>query len=594
MYYLSKVLLSKEDFNREPMQILNSQQKRNLWNVFALIFIITASTFILTRYYSDSISHHEPVGYDGDSLAVLSHIKACQEGGMKPLFIPVRIARLNAPDEALWSDVPISKIVYWIPSLMSRYTDLFTASTLFVILSLCGAGAAFYFTAIILGCRPIPSATMGLLYALLPYGFVRNIEHLALTLYFVVPIYILCVLRIWGPAGVFRSNRELLWLGIAVFLSSLFNPYYWAMFLVLMGIVWLGHLANRSWRGVWISSAFGAAAVVGFLIQNADTFYFRHLMGFNATAISRDLWWMTKFGLYLPDILLPPTDRWTLIEKVSAQNYYTKIPIPLQGESQTAYIGIIAGIGLIILLLSGFISASADRKRDQSPLFWTSLIIFCFAVAGGVNYLLGAFGFQMLRAGNRYSIFLAACGLLYCADLISRISVKRPWVLGFCAILLPVGLWDQIPKVPEWLQQKKNEGLERFCMDRDFFPIIEKEFPMGASIFELPVHPYPEHGPVNLMDDYEHFRPYLHTKFMKFSYGTVKGREQGWWQQKLDLTNPSQFIDTLQEKNFSGVLINRRAYQDKGDKQVAELIGSGAKKILENQDFIVLSLPARK
>ena len=108
---------------------------------------------------------------------------------MKPLFQPVKIARLNAPYEAWWSDAPISKCVYWLPSRLSRFYGTFDASTWFVGIALCGAGITFYFSALALGGARIPSAAMGVLFALLPYGFVRNIEHLTLTLYFVVPVY---------------------------------------------------------------------------------------------------------------------------------------------------------------------------------------------------------------------------------------------------------------------------------------------------------------------------------------------------------------------------------------------------------------------
>jgi len=334
----------------------------------------------------------------------------------------------------------------------------------------------------------------------------------------------------------------------------------------------------------------GFSACLGFVLQNFDTFYFRWVEGANKVVISRDLWWMTKFGLYLPDLVLPPTHRWEAFQQLAGSDYHWKIPIQLQGESQTAYIGIVAALGLGILMVGGLIRASAGRKSPQSSLFWVALVIFCFAVVGGANYLLGALGFQMLRATNRYSIYLAAIGLLYGVILLSRLADKKILLAGICCIIVPVGLWDQVPKVPEWLRNQRSEAMDRFHMDSEFFPLMEKSFSAGASVFELPVMPFPENGPINNMGDYEHFRPYLHTKAMKFSYGTVKGRQHGLWQQELTIDKPADLLAVLRNKNFDAILINRRAYLDGGAKLEADLESCGVSKLMENKDFFILSL----
>lgn len=556
----------------------------------SVLLIILTTSVVFLSVNRDKVTHHEPLGYDGDSLAVLAHIKASEDGGMMPLFSPVRIKRLNAPYEGLWSDVPISKLVYWLPSILAGSCGVFSASTWFVASALCVAGIAFYFSALALGAHPIPSAVLGVLFALLPFGFVRNLEHLSLTLYFVVPLYIACAARLWGSAGEKRSSKEILLMGLVVFICALFNPYYWAMFLVLIGFVGIGHLANRNCVGISASVALGVAACMGFLIQNADTFYFHWIKGANPIAISRDLWWMVKFGLYLPDLLLPTTHRLECFQHLAGKEYHWKIPVQIQGESQTAYVGIIAAVSLVMLVTRGFVSASANRTKSQSHLFWFALVVFCFAVVGGANYLLGAMGFQMLRGTNRYSIFLAALGLFYLSILLTRISQKQTVLLGISALLLPLGLWDQIPKIPEWIQAERDQAMERFRMDCDFFPLMEGLFPHGASVFELPVHPYPEHGPVNAMGDYEHFRPYLHTKEMRFSYGTVKGREPWSWQMALDPEKTPEFMNVLKGKGFSAILINRRAYQDGGIRLKGDLEKCGARSMIENKDFFVLSL----
>ena len=148
---------------------------------------VICSVFFI--FYKDALEDNLPLGYEGDSLAVLASIKAADEGGVRP-FAPIKIARLNAPEEAWWSDVPISELVFWLPSILCPWLGLIQASSCFVCIALSLAGLAFYCSAVLIGVHPLPSATLAILYGLLPYAFVRNLEHVMLTLYFVVPLFI--------------------------------------------------------------------------------------------------------------------------------------------------------------------------------------------------------------------------------------------------------------------------------------------------------------------------------------------------------------------------------------------------------------------
>jgi len=551
---------------------------------------VICSVFFI--FYKDALEDNLPLGYEGDTLAVLASIKAAEEGGVRP-FAPIKIARLNAPEEAWWSDVPISEFVFWLPSILCPWLGLIQASSCFVCIAICLAGLAFYCSAVLIGVHPLPSATLAILYGLLPYAFVRNLEHVMLTLYFVVPLFILCAARLWGEDGSKRSLKEVGILGLVALLCSLFNPYYWAMFLILLAFVGIGQLAKFSVKGILFCLFVGVAACLGFILQNIDTFYFRFTEGANPSAVSRDLWWMIKFGLYLPDLLLPSTHRYGLLEFFGGKDYHWKIPPQIQGESQTAYIGILAACGLVLLVVVGFIRASAQSKKQQHFLFWFSLIVFIFSVVGGLNYLLGAFGFQMLRASNRYSIFLATFGLFYFGLLLSRMK-SWPLLLGVCFILLPLGIWDQIPEVPDWQKNQRQNAIERFRLDREFFPEMERRLPDGAMVFQFPVHAFPEMGPVHEMGDYEHFRPYLHTKNLRFSYGTVKGRTGSDWQAKLDDNKPLEVTTVLVAKGFGHVLINRRAYADQGEGLKKRLEGVGMREIMQNKDFFILEIGAGK
>ena len=553
------------------------------------ILLAASITVVFIRFYSNHFRENSPLGYDGDSLYILGNLRASYEGGIQPLW-PILVQRLNSPSAAEWSDFPMSEYVFWLPSFLVPWFGVFGAANLFALLSLISAGLAFYFVACAMGSARVLACILGILFALLPYGFVRNIEHLMLTIYFVVPVFIYCAWRLWGQDGAKLSRREVVWLCVLALGCSLFMPYYWAMFLVLLAFVAMGHLANLSLKGVAFCAVVGLAACIGFVLQNVDTFLFRLQEGANPEAFGRSLWWMVKFGLYLPDMLLPKFHMYLPWEQLAGKHYHWKIPEQIQGESQTAYIGIIAVLGLGILMIRGLARASAGKMSDQPALFWFAIVVFCFAVVGGVNYLLGAFGFQFLRASNRYSLFLAAIGLFYLALLLTRLKSKPVLLAIICAAILPIGIYDQIPKIPDWLRSQREQATERFLLDKEFFPEMERRLPDGGMVFQFPVHGFPENGPVHEMGDYEHFRPYLHTKNLRFSYGTVKGRKGSDWQAKLDDNKPLEVTTELVAKGFGHVLINRRAYADQGEGLKNRLEGAGMREIMQNKDFFILEI----
>jgi phosphoglycerol transferase len=131
-------------------------------------------------------------------------------------------------------------------------------------------------------------------------------------------------------------------------------------------------------------------------------------------------------------------------------------------------------------------------------------------------------------------------------------------------------------------------------LDKEFFPEMERRLPDGAMVFQFPVHGFPENGPVHEMGDYEHFRPYLHTKNLRFSYGTVKGRKGSDWQAKLDDNKPLEVTTELVAKGFGHVLINRRAYVDQGVGLKNRLEGVGMREIMQNRDFFILEIAGGK
>jgi hypothetical protein len=249
----------------------------------------------------------------------------------------------------------------------------------------------------------------------------------------------------------------------------------------------------------------------------------------------------------------------------------------------------VAGGGLILLLVSGVTWISARKFEKVSPYFWLCSALILFSLVGGVNYVLGACGFQLLRATDRASIMLACFALYFVFEQLTLWLPSR--ILTWVALLIiPFGIWDQVPKYPNWEEQSHRKSWNDFEKDRIFFPKLEAMLPKGAMIFELPVKDFPEAGTILEMGDYEHFRPILHSEKLRISYGTVKGRGDTEWQKECAGKGPAEMVEDLKKKGFEAILINRKAYEDRGELLRGQMDRIFIQPIMENDDFLVYRL----
>jgi hypothetical protein len=571
---------------------------KNYWNLakkdglqILLIILVISSVFLW--FYWGSIRGGVPVAYKGDAIGVLERIRHYAQGE-GDFIVSREISRLNAPEQGNWSDYPTDKLPYAIGGFFARFLGVAQGSTANLLLFQVLAGVMFYCCGRPLGMERAQLIAGGILFGLAPFAFIRNINHLSLSAYWHLPVMVLTLMWLWGEPSVSLSRKVGLLLGCGCgFLSGQLNAYYLGIFLVLLTMVLPGGISSRGREALIAYIAILISCISGFLAANADTFIRAATHGWNHAAVSRDLWWMTKFGLFLPDLLIPRDHFLPRIQQEAWKFYYLHVPSELSGESQTAYVGAIAVIGLLVMTVGSVIQISMRAAGRVSPFFWLAVSILLFALPGGVNYLLGACGIQLLRGTNRYSILLACVALYYLCSF--RLPQRCPrWLVP--TLLIPVtmlGIIDQIPQLPSWEKNEIQEGSRAYSADSHFFPELEKMLPKGAMVFDLPVKDYPESGPVYKMDDYEHLRPLLHTTSLRFSYGTVKGRGDVEWQKVVSGKIPADFVRELQGRNFAAVLVNRRAYEDQGEIWKRKMEAVGCILLAKDDDFFVFSVPRK-
>ncbi|MBV8801995.1 MAG: hypothetical protein JO131_03335 [Gammaproteobacteria bacterium] len=99
--------------------------------------------------------------------------------------------------------------------------------------------------------------------------------------------------------------------------------------------------------------------------------------------------------------------------------------------------------------------------------------------------------------------------------------------------------------------------------------------PEGSLIFQLPYVPFPENPPIELMKDYDQFRPYLHSHHLLWSYGALKGRPVASWIERLSSLPIPEMLKHISYAGYTGLYVNLNGYPDHGmaiTKQITTIL----------------------
>jgi phosphoglycerol transferase len=195
--------------------------------------------------------------------------------------------------------------------------------------------------------------------------------------------------------------------------------------------------------------------------------------------------------------------------------------------------------------------------RDLSLLNLAAVLL---GTVGGIGSLIAIGISPMIRGYNRISVFVAFLAFLAVFRALDRLHAfwRKPrlaWVMA--AGLLAVGLYDQTTAafVPDY---DKTGSL--FRSDAEYVGQIEQQLPQGAMVFQLPYAPFPEGPNVGKMGGYEHFRGYLHSTFLRWSHGSMRGGEGDRWLRDVAAQAVPDIVDTVARAGFAGIWVDRRGY----------------------------------
>jgi phosphoglycerol transferase len=400
------------------------------------------------------------------------------------------------------------------------------------------------------------------LFALLPYHFLRGEDHLFLAAYWAVPLGCFLVLSVLSDSPLvtpLRSRKTLAILAACVVIGSA-AVYYAAFTLVLLAVAGvLSALARRSARPLVTTGVLGAAIVAALVVNFAPAVVDRLREGSNPE-VERFAFETEVFSLRPLQLVLPVRDHRLGFMADLRERYENQIGTT---EASFAALGIVGAFGLVFLVGTLLLAGVRTGAPRGDPLLRyaavSAFVALLFAMTGGlapaVSYLVS----PQLHAWNRLSVFIGFFALLAVALLLGRLRGQAAWAVA--AVLVVVGALDQTTRA---MTPRYTDVEREWQSDRAWAEDVDAALPERAAILELPYVAFPSAPPVERMVDYDHVRPYLHSDDLRWSYGAMKGRSEDVGD---DVDTPTEAA----ELGFAAVMVDRFGYADNGAAVEADL-----------------------
>jgi hypothetical protein len=225
--------------------------------------------------------------------------------------------------------------------------------------------------------------------------------------------------------------------------------------------------------------------------------------------------------------------------------------------------------------------------RGASRLTLAALLL---ATVGGFGTLFNLSVSPDIRAYNRISPFIAFFSLFAVVVTIDRLLTSQRARITAAAAILVIGISDQ-GQATRIINQRYADIAAELARLEAAVEALERALPAGAMVLQLPFRPYMNESDFGRMKQYEHFKPYLVSRHLRFSYPALSN-EQVRWQEAAARLNVQTLVSRLSAQGFSAVLIDRYGYEDQGNgvtTALLRLVGN-TRVILKTDRFVAADI----
>jgi len=520
-----------------------------------------------------------PTRYDYDAHLVLGMMKLVQQGDIG-IFTHIYTNSLGAPFKGQLNDFPqAERALIWLAGKLSILTGLMPASNIMLLLSCIIAAVSFYCALRLWRVSRTPSWLFAITYAFLPHSS-RSIQHIGIIFTGLLPLQLYVIWYIATAQKLSWHSRRFKLALIVSLLSGALNIYWVFLFLQL----YLGALLIRITKRAQDLTKALIPSTLTFLVAGsflASFVIYKSHYGNNPMALVRSYGDIEQWALKPIDLLIPTNSSTLPFLGDIISRYHDGGGIKI-GENFGSYVGLIAILGFLFLIIK---SARQITKKPLPLPLLTALWIIAYSSFGGIHSAFSlVFNFYDIRGTNRYSTAIATIGFMYFVFIIYKLTQK--WhpsmkVLALGAVAT-CGLLEQsrnayhTPSPPPALYEVDDYVKE----DKALTSRLEGELDENSMIYILPATDFPEPfwGRGSYKGSFHHYqamRPFLYSRKLRYSYGSNKGRQGADWQLDVQELPAGEMAAKLESYGFSGILLNRKGYEDRGIHLLAELENAG-------------------
>ena len=262
----------------------------------------------------------------------------------------------------------------------------------------------------LLRVRNTIAATVGLIYAFLPYHLVRRSEHLLLSNYAFIPLAVLFALAVMSDDPPVSTGsglrprlrldrRSLLVLAGCVGMGAL--GAYYAVFGVLLFVVAgvAAGLGRRSWRPIWSAAVLSGAVAAVLALNVLPSIWYRLQHGPNLGVISRYPSETEIYGLRIQQLFSPRAGhRNATLARLG--RIALSGPVPSEVGQ---WLGVVGALGVLVLLVVVVVAAagapawrSFDHPAARTLRYAGVLVVVTILTAASG-------GFSVLPVGRRHA-----------------------------------------------------------------------------------------------------------------------------------------------------------------------------------------------
>jgi len=118
-----------------------------------------------------------------------------------------------------------------------------------------------------------------------------------------------------------------------------------------------------------------------------------------------------------------------------------------------------------------------------------------------------------------------------------------------------------------------QQGIDtrRAYEERGIVGELERKFPAGTAVLQLPFQGFPVSHRIGNMESYDHARAYIWSKRLKWSWPSFSERQRA-WEERMRSMQGLDFVRAAAISGFGAIWIDRTAYQDNGRSLIASLL----------------------